>query len=630
MAQNFSFPQSGDKNDAEHFAAMIGQSNLTDFVETGFVMSPNYSASPPNVSLTTGAAFISTTNETADSSGDTILKLGRYVQAPGQTVTLTASSMNYVYLEGNLTLADDSPTINAYTSTQSGDDILLIGTVDTSANETIELNRKAALDARLISLADDDPITFGDSGDFEIDYDSASSSLSVSLSSGTEVASLDTGGKFRAENGFFAPSDSLSAFAGIQLQDDGTKTINFNATNGRIRVNNEIMFNFFSGLDRIDFDSNDVTGINSWIGDLTVTGNIVGTGTSAKTVNLNENYSLVNTSYMTFGRGLGLHDSSPNTSNNAIYNTGNSGGSYPFTSFENLVIQGRLAKGDVVIMNDNGAGSLVPFLSATYGSGVRIWRPLEVNNDIDLDENNLTNVNNITHDDVHGVLGIDFGASTTALRINSNSGTKLFGVLSTGEVEVPAGNLNMSGNRLFTDSIEFDDGDASGAEFVVTEDDTDGELEFRYSGTPVMRISNTAVNATRVGLLDGPLDVATYQLEGNATEFRILETGSEVFAVDGNGDIIIDGVDFRGSTHNITIDGSDNLLFEYAGGSLFGISNSGIAFNPSGGGIPVQGIDSSSDIDFNRNEAIKFRLENRTSDPGTYFAGEMWYRSDLD
>lgn len=152
MAERFTFPQSGDRDDAEHFASLAGQDNLTEHVERGMGFTVDYGV--PEVTVATGKAFVKISSGTASSSGDTILDLNYVVQIPQQTVSLTDSATNYIYLEPNIG-TDDSGTINAYTSTQSSPS-LLIGTIDTSADTSDERNRRPTGEFQNLFVRDGD------------------------------------------------------------------------------------------------------------------------------------------------------------------------------------------------------------------------------------------------------------------------------------------------------------------------------------------------------------------------------------------------------------------------------------------------------------------------------------------
>lgn len=189
MAERFTFPQSGDNDDAEHFGALIGQDNLTNYVEYGMTFNVSYSV--PEVTVTTGKGFVQVSSATASSSGDTILNVGYVIQIPQQTVSLTDNAVNYIYLEPDLS-TDDNGTVNAYTSEQTGNSIL-IGTIDTANNTSTRENRNPAVEFQSIGLNDDEPLVFGSDDDYYLEYDSANDVLSLDDSAGNDLIDFGDG-----------------------------------------------------------------------------------------------------------------------------------------------------------------------------------------------------------------------------------------------------------------------------------------------------------------------------------------------------------------------------------------------------------------------------------------------------
>jgi len=166
--EQLTFPQSGDADDAEFFGGMIGQENLSNFVERGFGFS--YNSAVPEVDVSQGKGYISLDQATASSSGEDVLSVNYVVQTPAQTVPLAGSALNYIYLEPNFG-TDDNGNVSAYTSEQPGD-ALLIGTIDTSSDEVTELNRAPKVDVDRLGLGDDSNLEFGNDDDFAWRYDS--------------------------------------------------------------------------------------------------------------------------------------------------------------------------------------------------------------------------------------------------------------------------------------------------------------------------------------------------------------------------------------------------------------------------------------------------------------------------
>lgn len=186
MAQLFTFPQSGDADDAEHFGAMIGHNNMANFVADGLTLTPDYTV--PELSVSTGKAFIQVASDTASSSGDTILKVNRVVQVPAQTVSLADSATNYVYLEPDFS-TDDNGTVSAYTSTQPGN-ALLVATVDTTADTITRSNYAPSGVFEQLALGDDEAFIFGSDDDYYLKYDAANDVLSIEDSSNNDVFNI--------------------------------------------------------------------------------------------------------------------------------------------------------------------------------------------------------------------------------------------------------------------------------------------------------------------------------------------------------------------------------------------------------------------------------------------------------
>lgn len=143
MAATVTFPQSGDQDDAEHFASMIGVSNIMDYVESGGGFTPNYGV--PEVSISDITVYISGGNQTASSSGETIRETGEMVQVEGATVSLSDSATNHVYVEPDFG-TDDNATFSVYTNTSNASsDALKIGEVNTTADTSVLYNRAPSL-----------------------------------------------------------------------------------------------------------------------------------------------------------------------------------------------------------------------------------------------------------------------------------------------------------------------------------------------------------------------------------------------------------------------------------------------------------------------------------------------------
>jgi len=139
MVTQNSFPQSGDKGFAEDFAAHVGHSNLSDYVETGLEFQ-NVDYSNLTADVTTGKAFV-LKDESSKGNGESVLHALYALHVPSETIPLSSSTVNYVYLDGNVG-SNDSPLINVYTNdANASSDELLLGEIDTSSNSQSLKNR---------------------------------------------------------------------------------------------------------------------------------------------------------------------------------------------------------------------------------------------------------------------------------------------------------------------------------------------------------------------------------------------------------------------------------------------------------------------------------------------------------
>ena len=162
----------------------------------------------------------------------------------------------------------------------------------------------------------------------------------------------------------------------------------------------------------------------------------------------------------------------------------------------------------------------------------------------------------------------------------------------------------------------------------------------------------SSVNALNSGGGGGaPIDATyvTLSLDGTLTDERVLSAGTGVTIVDG------------GAGGSVTISASGGPPTGAAGGSLAGTyPNPSIAVGAVGsaelaatgvaagaytaadvtvdadGRITVAAsntLDSIpapvASVDFAQQQALRFRIENRTSDPGSPAVGEIWLRTDL-
>lgn len=141
MAATHVFPQSGDPDDAENFAQLIGHDILTDYVVTGFGFTVDDSV--PEVTISDGLCFISLQSSTASSSGETRLKPNHAVQVASATKSLDDGAVNHVYVEPDITTTDNAWFRVTTDKSAASADALKIGEIDTSGStsSTTQTNR---------------------------------------------------------------------------------------------------------------------------------------------------------------------------------------------------------------------------------------------------------------------------------------------------------------------------------------------------------------------------------------------------------------------------------------------------------------------------------------------------------
>ena len=140
LEDNF-FPQSGDRNDAERFAQLVGQRNLVDFVEKGLPISADFSAG--TITVGEGVCYIGVSKRQASSDSKQLEGLGYVAQLEQQTVDMAdTTGTNYVFVEPNFGTTD-SPYIGVYSTSDGAidNDALEIGLVDASDQSIAEVNR---------------------------------------------------------------------------------------------------------------------------------------------------------------------------------------------------------------------------------------------------------------------------------------------------------------------------------------------------------------------------------------------------------------------------------------------------------------------------------------------------------
>lgn len=139
MAKTHTFPQTGDNDDAENFAQMIGQHHLADYVETGMNFTVDYTV--PEVTISTGLCFIRLSSDTSSSTGETRLSPNHAVQVEQDTIALADSATNHIFVEPDFQ-TDDNASYASYTNTaNAAANALKIGEVETANNTSSTTNR---------------------------------------------------------------------------------------------------------------------------------------------------------------------------------------------------------------------------------------------------------------------------------------------------------------------------------------------------------------------------------------------------------------------------------------------------------------------------------------------------------
>lgn len=146
------FPQNGDNNDAAFFAQLLGQSNLTDYVESGLEVTPDYANTDAVVAA--GVSFIGIDTADSASTGKTIENVGYAVQT-GQTTVSLPYTENVVVVDANVG-ATDSPTIDVYAPSDTiPGSALQIAVVDVNAETVTSKNRSPTATVSTLTVTED-------------------------------------------------------------------------------------------------------------------------------------------------------------------------------------------------------------------------------------------------------------------------------------------------------------------------------------------------------------------------------------------------------------------------------------------------------------------------------------------
>jgi hypothetical protein len=160
------FPQSGDRPESAFFAALAGRGRSGIIAGLGF----SVDFSVPEVTVSSGTAVIERgAVDTADPSispVETITDASVIVQIDAQTASLTAGTLNHIFLEARPDV-DDSGTVVPDTNSARPPASLKIGEIDTSSN-TVSEGWNRISDSGVLTFPDeqaaDDQSSFLDEG----------------------------------------------------------------------------------------------------------------------------------------------------------------------------------------------------------------------------------------------------------------------------------------------------------------------------------------------------------------------------------------------------------------------------------------------------------------------------------
>lgn len=131
------FPQVGDLPDAAFFSAQIAR-NRSGII-SGLTLSVDFTV--PEVTVQSGVAVIATGAETTQhpniSPAETVTNTSKVVDLDAQTVGLTDTAVNSIFVDAN-TGSDDAPQIVVNTTDTEPADGFKIGEIDTSADTVAE------------------------------------------------------------------------------------------------------------------------------------------------------------------------------------------------------------------------------------------------------------------------------------------------------------------------------------------------------------------------------------------------------------------------------------------------------------------------------------------------------------
>jgi len=148
---DFVFPEDGgtgatdgDFNDAANFASLAQATGLKNYVVQGLNFTLN--AGTPSLDISEGKAVVTADSATANQSTETRDGVAFVADMDARTgIALTDADVNHVFLQVDLSTDDTINIIVNTTNSAPSQPYVKLGTVDTSADTTTELNREIPL-----------------------------------------------------------------------------------------------------------------------------------------------------------------------------------------------------------------------------------------------------------------------------------------------------------------------------------------------------------------------------------------------------------------------------------------------------------------------------------------------------
>jgi chorismate synthase len=515
---NHTFPQSGDQDFAENFAAWLGRGNISDYVETGFGFTPDYVNNTLEVS--DGKAYVIIDEKTISSNSETRLVLDYVVEKSTESdIAINGTSeTNYVYLNPN-TGSNDSASFNTETSTgAAGSDWLLIGVVD-AVNETYELlNRDPSADFETLTAR----------GTFDVPTYSEFDDATPSESS---VIYIDGAGT--PDTGLYVHDGSEYISAGVReitkLNDvTGIESIESNTSGNRPAAGTQGRFFIDESNNNIQIDNGgswDILGTNP--------SNIGAADLGFNTATQNELDTHIGTNDAHHNRptaGNGLKDQ---TSTFNIEPT-DFAGTFLSDNSDNLEVQigfGLENDGSGQIEVDEG-------VSFTFSSQQIINNTLTMGGDIDLSNNNLTEPNRLSTS----------GSGSDVITVyDSNNTVAIAEFYEGGEVAINSGDLTDGANVIYDQSASEIPDSAMGS--IANSTLTNSSVT--VAGNSVSLGNSTAVNHN---------DLSTISSDDHHTRYSDEEAQDAVGTILTN-DFTYDdaGNSIDLANNSITLTGGDGL-----------------------------------------------------------------------